>query len=252
MNFNLDKKIIIISGGAKGISEGIIKALAAENAIPVIVGKNETDILKMLESADNKGFHVVAELTKPVECENAVKRITEKFGRIDGLVNNASAKDNIGLEKVNYEQFAGSLHKNLVPCFLMTHFALPYLKKSKGAIVNICFKKGETIQGNIATNAASGGGREALTREWAVELLPWSIRVNAVVIAESSDALYNTGIKTFEKPGEKSKSVTENISLQNKIITPAEIANIAVFLLSERSSHTTGELVPVSGGYADQ
>lgn len=249
MNLTLDNKLIIVTGGAKGIGEGIVKALAAENAIPVIVGRKEADNLKTLESIGNKGFQVVAELTKPEECENAVKKIVEKYNRIDGLVNNAGVNDGVGLEKGNYDQFAASLHKNLVHYYLMAHHALPYLKKSRGAIVNIGSKTAETGQGNTSAYAASNGGRNALTREWAVELLPYSIRVNAVIVAECYTPLYQTWIKTFGNPEEKLKSITEKIPLENRMTTTEEIANMVVFLLSERSSHTTGQIIHVDGGY---
>jgi L-fucose dehydrogenase len=249
MNLNLNEKIIIVTGGAKGIGEGIVKALAAENAIPVIVGRKEADNLKTLESIGSKGFQVVAELTNPDECENAIKKIVQKFGRIDGLVNNAGVNDGVGLEKGNYEQFVASLHKNLIHYYLMAHHALPYLKQSKGPIVNVGSKTAETGQGNTSAYAASNGGRNALTREWAVELLPYSIRVNAVIVAECYTPLYDKWIKTFENSEEKLKSITEKIPLENRMTTADEIANMVVFLLSDKSSHTTGQLIHVDGGY---
>lgn len=249
MNLNLDQKIIIVTGGAKGIGEGIVKVLAAENAIPVIVGRKKEDNLKTIESIGNKGFQVVAELTKPEECENAVRKIIEKFSRIDGLVNNAGVNDGVGLEKGNYEQFVASLHKNLIHYYLMAHHALPYLKQSKGAIVNIGSKTAETGQGNTSAYAASNGGRSALTREWAVELLKYGIRVNEVVVAECFTPLYESWIKTFGNPEEKLKSITGKIPLGKRMTTAEEIANMVVFLLSERSSHTTGQIIHVDGGY---
>jgi L-fucose dehydrogenase len=249
MNLNVDKKIIVVTGGAKGIGRGIVKVLAAENAVPVIVGRNEGDNLKTLEDIDNKGFQVVAELTKPGECENAVKQIVGKYNRIDGLVNNAGVNDGVGLENGNYEAFIGSLHKNLVHYYLMARHALPYLKQSKGAIVNIGSKTAETGQGNTSGYAASNGGRNALTREWAVELLKYGIRVNAVVVAECYTPLYENWIKTFDHPEEKLKSISEKIPLEKRFTTPEEIANMVVFLLSERSSHTTGQIIHVDGGY---
>lgn len=249
MNLHLDNKIIIVTGGAKGIGEGIVKTLAEENAIPVIVGRNESDNLKTLESIDNKGFQLVAELTRPEECENAVKKIIQKYNRIDGLVNNAGVNDGVGLEGGNYKDFIASLHKNLVHYYLMAHHALPYLIKSKGAIVNIGSKTAETGQGNTSAYAASNGGRNALTREWAVELLKFNIRVNAVIVAECFTPLYEKWIKTFENPEEKLKSITEKIPLEKRMTTPEEIANMVVFLLSERSSHTTGQIIHVDGGY---
>lgn len=249
MDLHLENKVIIVTGGAKGIGEGIVKVLAEEKAIPAIIGRNEEDNMIVLETIDNKGFQVVAELTKPIECENAVKLITEKFGRIDGLVNNAGVNDGIGLENGNYEQFVASLHKNLIHYYLMAHYALPYLKSSKGAIVNIGSKTAETGQGNTSAYAASNGGRNALTREWAVELLNYGIRVNEVVVAECYTPLYEKWIKTFENPEKKLQSINEKIPLEKRMTTPLEIANMVAFLLSDRSSHTTGQIIHVDGGY---
>lgn len=249
MNLHLDNKIIIVTGGAKGIGEGIVRALAEENAIPVIVGRNERDNLKVLKTIDNKGLQVVAELTRPEECEKAVKKIIEKYNRIDGLVNNAGVNDGVGLEHGNYEDFIASIHKNLVHYYLMAHHALPYLIKSKGSIVNIGSKTAETGQGNTSAYAASNGGRNALTREWAVELLKYNIRVNAVIVAECFTPLYEKWIKTFENSEEKIQSITEKIPLEKRMTTSEEIANMVVFLLSDRSSHTTGQIIHVDGGY---
>lgn len=249
MNLNLDNKVIIVTGGAKGIGEGIVRVLAAENAIPVIVGRKESDNLKTLESIGNKGFQVMTELTRPEECENAVKKIAEKFGRIDGLVNNAGLNDGVGLENGNYEQFIASLYNSLIHYFLMAHHALPYLKKSGGAIVNIGSKTAETGQGNTSGYAASNGGRNALTREWAVELLKYKIRVNAVIVSECWTPQYASWIKTLPNSEEKLKSITQKIPLENRMTTSEEIANVVAFLLSEKSSHTTGQLIHVDGGY---
>ncbi len=169
--------------------------------------------------------------------------------RIDGLVNNAGVNDGVGLESGNYEQFIASLHKNLVHYYLLAHHALPELKKSKGAIVNISSKVAETGQGNTSAYAASNGGRNALTREWAVELLPHGIRVNAIIVAECWTPLYENWLKTLPNPDEKLRSITSKIPLEQRMTTAEEIANMAVFLLSERSSHTTGQLIHVDGGY---
>lgn len=249
MDLQLKDKIIIVSGGAKGIGEGIVKVLAAEGAFPVIIGRSEQDNLKVVNDLGGKASQIVAELTDPVQCENAVKAVIEKYGRVDGLVNNAGVNDGVGLERGNYEQFMASLHKNLIHYYLLAHYALPELKKSKGAIVNIGSKTAETGQGNTSAYAASNGGRNALTREWAVELLPFGIRVNAVIVAECWTPLYANWIKTLPDPDEKLKSIVSKIPLEQRMTTCEEIANMVAFLLSERSSHTTGQLIHVDGGY---
>ena len=252
MNLNLKDKVIIVSGGAKGIGEGIVKVLAAEGAIAVIIGRNEADNLKTVaevEAAGGKAGQVAAELTEPAACEAAVKKVIEIYGRIDGLVNNAGVNDGVGLESGDYEKFMSSLHKNLVHYYLLAHYALPELKKSKGSIVNITSKTADTGQGNTSAYAASNGGRNALTREWAVELLKYGIRVNAVVVAECFTPLYARWIETLPNPQEKLKEIEAKIPLGNRMTSAEEIANAVAFLLSEKSSHTTGQLVYVDGGY---
>lgn len=252
MNLGLKSKVIIVTGGAKGIGAGIVKVLAAEGAIPVIVGRSEEDNLvtvREVEATGGQAHQVVAELTDPVACENAINRILQQFGRIEGLVNNAGVNDGVGLESGNYEQFMASLHKNVVHYYLMAHFALPALKKSKGAILNITSKTADTGQGHTSGYAASNGGRNALTREWAVELLKYGIRVNAIVVAECWTPLYENWINTLPDPAAKRKDIESKIPLENRMTTAEEIANATAFLLSERSSHTTGQLIYVDGGY---
>ena len=248
MNLDLNDKIIIVTGGAKGIGAGITKALVAEGAIPVVVGRDANDNDAIIKEV-GAGFGITAELTHPEACENAVKATIEKFGKINGLVNNAGVNDGVGLEKGNYESFIASLHKNLVHYYLMAHHALPELIKSKGSIVNIGSKVAETGQGNTSAYAASNGGRNALTREWAVELLKYGIRVNALIVAECYTPLYEKWIKTLPNPEEKLRSITDKIPLGKRMTTAQEIADMVIFLLSERSSHTTGQLIHVDGGY---
>jgi L-fucose dehydrogenase len=252
MDLQLKEKVILVTGGAKGIGEGIVKVLAAEGAIPVIVGRSEEDNLKTVaevQAAGGQAFQVVAELTRPDECEKAVQAALRQFGHLHGLVNNAGVNDGVGLENGNYEAFMASLHKNVVHYYLMAHYALPALKATKGAIVNITSKTADTGQGGTSAYAAANGGRNALTREWAVELLKYGIRVNAIVVAECWTPLYARWIETLPNPKEKLAEIEAKIPLGNRMTTSEEIANTAAFLLSARSSHTTGQLLYVDGGY---
>lgn len=252
MNLGLKEKVIIVTGGAKGIGEGISTSLAAEGAFVAIVGRNEQDNLRTVEAiqaAGGQAWSFVAELSEPAECEKAIKEIATTFGRIDGLVNNAGVNDGVGLESGNYERFIKSLHSNLIHYYLMAHHALPYLKESKGSIVNVTSKTAETGQGGTSAYAASNGGRNALTREWAVELLPFGIRVNALVVAECYTPLYDRWIKSLPNPEETLSKITDKIPLGKRMTSSQEIADMVSFLISKRSSHTTGQLIHVDGGY---
>lgn len=252
MDLKLKDKVIIVTGGSKGIGNGISKVLANEGAIPVIIGRTESDVLDAVEGIKNiggKAFHAIAELTNKEACKLAVESIIKKFGRIDGLVNNAGVNDGVGLESGNYDDFMISIQRNVAHYYAMAHYALPELKKSKGAIVNIGSKTSVTGQGGTSGYAASNGARNALTREWALELLPYRIRVNAVIVAECDTPQYSKWLKTFPNPEERLAEITKNIPLENRMTTTTEIANTVVFLLSEVSSHTTGQLLFVDGGY---
>src|SRR5688572_3442942 len=102
MDLNLKDKVIIVTGGAKGIGEGIVKVLAAEGAIPVIIGRSEIDNKKVVAEVERTGgqiFQVEAELTDPSASEKAVQAVLKKYGRIEGLVNNAGVNDGVGLKK---------------------------------------------------------------------------------------------------------------------------------------------------------
>ena len=252
MDLQLKGKVIIVSGGAKGIGFGIVKQLAAEKAIPVIIGRNAEDnkaAIDELIKEEATAHHVVAELTDPATCKSAIDAVINELGRIDGLVNNAGVNDGVGLENGNYESFMKSLHRNVVHYYLLAHHALPELKKTNGPILNITSKTAETGQGNTSAYAAANGARNALTREWAVELLKYKIRVNAIVVAESWTPLYEKWLSSLSDPAGTLKKINANIPLENRMTTVEEIANMAVFLLSPVSSHTTGQLIHVDGGY---
>ena len=252
MDLGLHGKVILVTGGAKGIGEGIAKVLAGEGAIPVIIGRSASDndaAVQAIVAAGGQAHAVQAELTRTEECKHAVDAALAKFGRIEGLVNNAGVNDGISLEHGDTERFLASLGKNLVHYYEMAQFALPELKKSRGAIVNIGSKVAEPGQGATSAYAAANGGRNALTREWAIELGKYGIRVNAVIVAECWTPLYAKWVQTLPDPAEARQRIEAKIPLEQRMTTCEEIANMTAFLLSPRSSHTTGQLIHVDGGY---
>ena len=253
MDLGLKNKVVVVTGsaGVKGsIGETIIHALADEGATPVIVDRNDRG-RGYVEALKERGFDSIfikTDLSIPDQIETAAKTIGEKYGRIDALINNVGVNDGAGLD-ASIDDFMYSLQLNLVSFFAMTKYCLPYIKKVKGNILNIGSKVGLTGQGRTSGYAAAKGGVLGLTREWAVDLIKAGIRSNAIIIAESWTPSYDSWIKTLPDGAEKLKSIIKKIPLENRMTTPQEIADVCLFTISEKSSHTTGQFITVDGGY---
>jgi L-fucose dehydrogenase len=248
MDLELKDKVVLITGGAKGIGGAISRALCAEGAIPVILDR-DADAAHELHVQLSPSGVIVAELSSSDSCQSAVDETIAQFGRLDALVNNAGVNDKVGLEQGSPEKYIESLQRNLLHYYNMAHYALPHLKKSRGSIVNIASKTAITGQGGTSGYASSKGAILALTREWAVELLPYLMRVNAIVPAEVMTPLYRQWLDTFPSPQEKLQTILTKIPLGNRMTLPEEIASMVVFLLSERAGHITGQHLHVDGGY---
>jgi L-fucose dehydrogenase len=252
MDLQLKDKVVIITGGAKGIGAAIARACAAEDATPVIVDRDSAAGATLQSELQNSGSVcglVTADLEVPESCLESVDQIAKQFGRIDALVNNAGRNDKVGLEHGSPVEYLASLRRNLLHYYNMAHFALPHLKRSRGAIVSIGSKTAVTGQGSTSGYASSKGAVMALTREWAAELLPYGIRVNTVLPAEVMTPLYRQWLDTFPNPEGKLELILSKIPLEKRMTTAEEIASTVVFLLSGKSSHTTGQHLFVDGGY---
>ena len=248
MDLELKEKVIVVTGGAKGIGEAIVRVASGEGAMPVIVDR-DVQAGNSFHSQLPGSELIIAELSSSESCYAVVEHVTRKFGRLDALVNNAGVNDKIGLEHGSPKQYVESLERNLLHYYNMAHFALPFLKKSRGCIVNIASKTALTGQGGTSGYASSKGAILALTREWAAELAQYGMRVNAIVPAEVMTPLYREWLDTFSQPEEKLKSILSKIPLENRMTSPQEIAAMVVFLLSPRAAHITAQHLFVDGGY---
>jgi L-fucose dehydrogenase len=252
MDLQLKDKVVLVTGGAKGIGAAIVRGVARENGIPVIVDV-DADAGKQLQSEmQNSGKRcglIHADLLVAENCSKAVDHVLREFDNVDVLINNAGVNDGIGLEHGNPEKFVASLQKNLLHYYNMAHYALPALKKSHGSIVNIASKTAVTGQGGTSGYVAAKGAILALTREWSAELLPFGIRVNAVIPAEVMTPLYEQWLSKFPNPEEKLQQIVAKIPLGKRMTHADEIAAMVLFLSSEQAAHITGQHLFVDGGY---
>ena len=212
MDLDLKDKLILITGDVAGIGGAITRACLDEGARVVILSRisdDATSFMAEMRSAKAPCTLIKVHLEDAAQCKGAIEQIQHDHGDIYGLVNNTGINDSAGLEQGSVERFIESINKNLIHYYALAHYALSGLKRTRGTIVNIA---------SIVGCAAIKRAQLALTREWAAELLPYNIRVNAVVPAE---------------------------------VTPdSEIAATTVFLLSPtQSAHTTGQHIIVDGGY---
>jgi L-fucose dehydrogenase len=252
MDLQLKDRVVLVTGGAKGIGAAITKTCAQEGALAIAVDRDAQACNQLHAELSAQGQHtrfIAMDLSSAENCAEIVQQAIATFDHIDALVNNAGINDKVGLELGSPADFVCSLERNLLHYYNMAHYALPHLKKTRGAIVNISSKTALTGQGGTSGYVASKGAILGLTREWAAELLPYGIRVNAVIPAEVMTPLYQQWLDSFPDPQEKLRSVVANIPLDRRMTTPDEVAAMVVFLISAKAAHITGQHLFVDGGY---
>lgn len=249
MDLELKEKVVLVTGGAKGIGAAIVRACVSEGAIPVIVDRDAAAGRELLGELRSPADLLALDLVAPANCFEAVGRTISQFGRLDALVNNAGVNDKVGLAGGGPERYVESLGRNLFHYYNMAHYALPHLARSHGSIVNIASKTAITGQGDTSGYASAKGAILALTREWAAELLDAGVRVNAVVPAEVMTPLYRQWLDTFPDPEGKLRTILSKVPLGRRMTTADEIAAMVVFLISGKAGHITGQHLFVDGGY---
>jgi L-fucose dehydrogenase len=252
MDLELKDKVVLVTGGAKGIGAAITKTCAQEGAVAVAIDRDLLACQQLQGELSTQSLQtrfIAMDLSSAENCNAVVQQAIEAFGHIDALVNNAGINDKVGLEHGDPQKFLCSLERNLLHYYNMAHYALPHLKRTRGSIVNISSKTALTGQGGTSGYVASKAAILGMTREWAAELLPYSIRVNAVIPAEVMTPLYQQWLQSFPDPQAKLKSVVAKIPLDRRMTSPDEIAAMVAFLISAKAGHITGQHLFVDGGY---
>lgn len=251
MDLQLKDKVVVVTGGSKGIGAGIVRSFLAEGARVANINRSAAEGQALEAEYAARGQECVffqADLCDVDACRRSVDSVLARFGRLDVLVNNAGVNDGVGLQ-AGPEQFVQSLQRNLIHVYALTHYALPALQQSRGAIINIGSKVSVTGQGGTSAYAAAKGAINSLTREWALDLAADGIRVNAVIPAEAWTPLYENWLNTLPDPAGMRHRIEQLIPLGQRFTTCEELGDMVVFLASPRSSHTTGQIVFVDGGY---
>lgn len=235
-------KIVLITGSGRGIGAETAKLFAKEGATIIInYCSNEDSAKKVLQEINNNGMIIKADVSKQDDIENMFKQISEKYGRLDILINNAGIVKVTPLKELSLEAWNKTYATNITSMFLCSQKAID-LMKDKGAIVNVSSIRGLFNQGRppILDYSTSKAAVISLTKTMAKELAP-NIRVNCV-----GPGMTNTDIaKTL--PKESIEQFKKDIYLK-RLIEPVEVARTILFLSSDDASGITGELIMVDGG----
>lgn len=251
MDLGLKDRVVIVTGGAKGIGAGMVKCLAEEGAVVYSVNRPSEEGEAQAAQLRAEGRDVTflpAELNDPEESRKVVRCVLQERGGIYCIMNNAGFNDEKNLD-TSPQEFMQSVSNNLIHYYAMVHYAKDALIAAKGTIVNTGSHVSITGQGGTSAYAAAKGAICGLTREWAAYFSKFGVRVNCVVPGSVWTNAYVKWARKFPNPEERRRLAEQNIPLGRRMTTIEEFASFAVYIASPRASHLTGEIIVNDGGY---
>lgn len=245
----LENNVTIITGGGKGIGFGLAQAFAAEGSDLVITGRTESRLLEAKEQLEAKfGIRVlpiVADGADEDAIRNVVAKTIETFGKINTLVNNAQVSRS-GLPLVDHtrEDFDLAIYSGLYAAFFYMRECFPYLKETKGSVIN--FASGAGLFGKLgqASYAAAKEGIRGMSRVAAAEWGPDGVRVNVICPLAMTESLR----EWKENYPELFEKTIQGIPLGRFADPRNDIGRVCVFLASDDASYVTGETITLQGG----
>jgi gluconate 5-dehydrogenase len=246
--FSLDDKVALVTGGSKGIGFGMAQALGSYGATVIISSRGiveGTEALKQLENENVKAAYYQCDVTKKEEVESLINYITNTFGSLDILINNAGMnirKRLVDIEEQDWEQV---LEVNLKGIFLVGQCAAKQMIKQRyGKIVNISSILGSVGMANQTSYAASKGGINQLTKVWAEELAPYNITVNSLGPGYIKTPMTSEWLSDPDR-----LAFIKNSTMLGRIGEIDDLIGPVVFLASDSSAYVTGQIIHVDGGW---
>lgn len=245
----LEKKVAIVTGGATGIGEAISKKFAAEGAKVLVVGMPQDpvkDVITDIKKAKGEAIGFSADISSEEDAKEAIETAVKHWGRLDILINNAGVYPEVNtIDAFSTEAFDNLLKNNLRTTFLMTKYAIPHLKKTRGCIVSAGSEAGKVGIANVTPYGGTKGFVHAFMKGVAVEQAKNGIRANCVAPGPIDTAWTHKETSDINKKIEKQLIEATPLGRRG---TPEEMANVYLFLASDEASYVTGAIYSADGG----
>lgn len=245
----LENNVTIITGGGKGIGYGLAQAFAAEGSNLVITGRTESRLMEAKDRLEAefgiKVLPIVADGADEEAIRSVIARTVETFGKINTLINNAQvSRSGLPLVEHTREDFDLAIYSGLYAAFFYMRECFPYLKESKGSVIN--FASGAGLFGKLgqASYAAAKEGIRGMSRVAAAEWGPDGVRVNVVCPLAMTESLR----EWKENYPELFEKTIQGIPLGRFADPRNDIGRVCVFLASDDASYVTGETITLQGG----
>lgn len=245
----LQDNVTIVTGGGKGIGFGLASAFAKEGSDLVITGRNENRLLeakkRLEEEYSVKVLAIVADGADEAKIKEVIAKTIETFGKINTLINNAQAsKSGLSLIEHTREDFDLAINSGLYATFFYMKEAFPYLKESRGSVINFASGAGLFGKPGQSSYAAAKEGIRGLSRVAATEWGPEGVRVNMIAPLAMTESL----IEWKASYPELFAKTIQGIPLGRFADPMQDIGRVAVFLASDDASYITGETITLQGG----
>ena len=240
-------KVVIITGGTKGIGEGCVRAFVTAGSRVVFCARKPDEGDALVAALSGGASFVKCDVSKTEELQNLIDRTVEMHGQIDCLINNAGwHPPHKPIDDFSVDEFRDLIGLNLISIFAACKFALPHLRRSKGNIINMSSLVGKMGQLHATTYVATKGAVTAFTKALAIDEAVHGVRVNSVSPGNIYTPLWQRAIDASDDP-ERTRSEGDSSQLFGRMGTVEEAGKLCLFIAAE-STFTTGVDHIISGG----
>jgi len=250
-----ENKVTIVTGAGMGMGKAIAAAFAQEGASVAVVDINAeagNGTVKAIRAQGGHAIFIEADVSKAADAQRIAVETVAAFGGIDILVNNAGIQHYGSVVETTEEEWDRVLGVNLKSLFLCSKYCIPEIQKQGGgAVINIASVQGLASQARVAPYSASKGGAISLTRNMAIDFASRNIRVNCVCPGSIDTPMLRWAAELTDDPQRAVREWGE-VHVLKRVGQPEEVAQVVLFLASNRSSFVTGAAYVVDGGLTIQ